>query len=93
MLYGQRFGLGSCCCPNKTKCCCPSICGLFDNYPIGTRLRIGTDAASWTGRFGGIQDCVALLTDAKLFSNIGNRVNCTRPVVRIPINQITFVAQ
>jgi len=95
-MFGGRpnFGIScGCGCAPKNQCCCPSVCGLFDNYPIGTRLKIGTDSSQWIGRFGGIQDCVALLTDARLFSNIGTLVSCKRPVVRIPLNQITFVAQ
>ncbi len=66
---------------------------LFDNFPIGTRLGIGTDASFWVGSFGGIQDGVALLTDAQLFANMGKPIDGLRPAVRIPIDQITFVSQ
>jgi len=66
---------------------------LFDLYPIGTRLGIGTDASMWVGSFGGIQDGVALLTNAQLVANNGKPVDGSRPVVRIPIAQITFVSQ
>jgi hypothetical protein len=69
------------------------IVGLFDNFPIGTRLGIGTDSSFWVGRFGGIRDGVAILTNAQLFANIGKPVDGTRPVVRIPICQITFVSE
>ena len=71
----------------------PPIIALFDTYPIGTPLRIGMDAGFWTGAFGGIQDGVALLTNAHLHSNIGTPIDGNRPVVRIPIRQITFVSQ
>lgn len=71
----------------------PPLVGLFDTYPIGTRLRIGMDSSFWIGNFGGLQDGVALLTNAKLFSNIGKPVDGCRPVVRIPIRGITFVSQ
>jgi hypothetical protein len=71
----------------------PSRLALFDAYPIGTRLGIGEDASFWVGSFGGIQDGVALLTNAQLIANNGKLVDGIRPVVRIPINQITFVSQ
>ena len=67
--------------------------GLFDHYPIGTPLWIGTDSVSWAGSFGGLQDGVGLLTNAQLFSNVGTPIDGVRPVVRIPIRQITFVSQ
>jgi len=51
------------------------------------------DASFWVGSFGGIQDGVALLTNAQLFANVGKPIDGTRPVVRIPISQITFVSQ
>ncbi|WP_206809646.1 hypothetical protein [Paradesulfitobacterium ferrireducens] len=73
--------------------CVPPILALFDTYPIGARLGIGTDSSFWVGSFGGIQDGVALLTNAQLFANNGNPVDGVRPVVRIPIRQITFVSQ
>ncbi|MDR3543931.1 MAG: hypothetical protein P4L69_23685 [Desulfosporosinus sp.] len=85
MLFGAPFGV-----PFGPI---PPLVGLFDTYPIGTRLRIGMDSSFWVGNFGGLQDGVALLTNAQLFSNIGNRVDCIRPVVRIPIRNITFVSQ
>lgn len=66
--------------------------GLFDMYPIGTILRIGVDSGYWIGAFGGLQDGVALLTNAQLHSNIGTPIDCFRPVVRIPIRNITFVS-
>lgn len=69
------------------------VTGLFDLYPIGTPLIVGTDASSWTGSFGGIQDGVALLTNALLHSNVGGAIDAVRPVVRIPLAQITFVSQ
>lgn len=71
----------------------PFTLGLFDTYPIGSNLRIGKDSSFWVGRFGGLQDGVALLTNAKLFSNVGTPIDCVRPVVRIPIRAITFVSQ
>jgi len=66
---------------------------LFDNYPIGTRLGVGTDSSFWVGRFGGIRDGVAILTKAQLFANIGKPVDGIRPVVHIPICKITFVSK
>ncbi|WP_407313763.1 hypothetical protein [Desulfosporosinus sp. SB140] len=71
----------------------PSIQGLFDNYPIGARLAVGEDSSFWVGNFGGIQDGVALLTNARLFSNVGTPIDGIRSVVRIPIRNITFVSQ
>jgi hypothetical protein len=69
------------------------IAGLFDNYPIGTRLGIGTDSSYWVGHYGGIRDGVALLTKAQLHANMGKPVGEIRPLVRIPICQITFVSE
>ncbi|MHB1651532.1 MAG: hypothetical protein ACYCVD_03530 [Desulfitobacteriaceae bacterium] len=71
----------------------PAVTALFDLFPIGTPLIVGMDSGFWTGSFGGIQDGVALLTRAVLFSNIGGAIDGVRPVVRIPIRQITFVSQ
>lgn len=71
----------------------PRIVALFDTYPIGAPLRIGMDAGYWAGAFGGIQDGVALLTNALLFSNINTPNLPPAPVVRIPIRSITFVSQ
>ncbi|KLU63131.1 hypothetical protein CEB3_c04810 [Peptococcaceae bacterium CEB3] len=71
----------------------PFVAALFDLYPIGTPLIVGMDAGYWTGAFGGIQDGVALLTNALLHSNIGGAIDGIRPVVRIPLRQITFVSQ
>ena len=73
--------------------CIPRIIALFDTYPIGATLRIGMDSSFWVGSFGGIQDGVALLTNAQLFANIGTPIDGHRPVVRIPIRAITFVSQ
>ena len=69
------------------------IVALFDNYPIGTRLGVGTDSSFWVGSFGGIRDGVAFLTNAQLFANMGKPVDGIRPLVRIPICQITFVSE
>lgn len=66
---------------------------LFDNFPIGTRLGIGTDSSFWVGSFAGIQNCVAILTNAQLFANIGKPIDGIRPIVRIPLSQITFVSE
>lgn len=71
----------------------PLVIGLFDQYPIGARLAVGMDSSFWVGNFGGIQDGVALLTNAQLFSNVGGPIDGLRPVVRIPIRNITFVSQ
>lgn len=71
----------------------PFLLGLFDTYPIGATLRVGMDSGYWVGNFGGIQDGVALLTNALLFSNVGTPIDAIRPVVRIPLRQITFVSQ
>lgn len=73
--------------------CVPFVVGLFDTYPIGAQLRIGMDSSFWIGNFGGLQDSVALLTNAQLFSNVGTPIDGHRPVVRIPIRNITFVSQ
>lgn len=73
--------------------CVPYVIGLFDTYPIGAQLRVGMDSGFWVGSFGGLQDGVALLTNAQLFSNVGNPIDCLRPVVRIPLRNITFVSQ
>lgn len=69
------------------------IGALFDRYPIGKRLGIGTDSSFWVGRFGGLQDGVAILTRAQLFANMGKPVDGERALVRIPICQITFVSE
>lgn len=71
----------------------PFVTALFDLYPMGTPLLVGMDSGLWRGAFGGIQDGVALLTNALLFSNIGTPIDGARPVVRIPLRQITFVSQ
>lgn len=60
--------------------------------PIGTCLVIGVDASYWVGRFAGIQSGVAILSNAQLFANMGKPIDGIRPVVRIPICKITFVA-
>ncbi|MHB1404257.1 MAG: hypothetical protein ACYCV0_01515 [Desulfitobacteriaceae bacterium] len=73
--------------------CKPFIVGLFDTYPIGALLLIGMDSGFWRGNFGGLQDRVALLTNAQLFSNVGTPIDGIRPVVRIPLRNITFVSQ
>lgn len=69
------------------------IGALFDRYPIGTRLGIGVDASFWVGNFGGLQDGVAILTNAQLFANMGKPIDGVRPLVRIPICKITFVSE
>lgn len=69
-----------------------SVIALFDTFPIGARIEIGMDSSFWIGNFGGIQDGVALLTNAVLHSNIGNPIDGIRPVVRIPLGNITFVS-
>lgn len=85
MLFGSSFGV-----PFRPI---SPLVGLFDTYPIGIRLGIGIDSSFWVGSFGGIQGGVALLTNAQLFANVGIPVDGIRPVVRIPISQITFVSQ
>lgn len=85
MLFGAPFGV-----PFTPV---PPLIGLFDTYPIGARLAVGEDSSFWVGNFGGIQDGVALLTNAQLFSNVGTPVDGIRAVVRIPIRNITFVSQ
>lgn len=60
--------------------------------PIGTRLEIGVDASFWVGSFAGVLNGVAFLRNAQLFANMGKPVDGNRPVVRIPIRMITFVA-
>ncbi len=85
MFFGSPFGVP--CSPFS------SIVALFDTFPIGARIEIGEDSSFWIGNFGGIQDGVALLTNAQLFSNVGTPINGLRPVDRIPIRNITFVSQ
>jgi len=86
MLFGRPFSsLGVPCWPTRIA--------LFDAYPIGARLAVGMDSGFWVGDFGGLQDGIALLTNALLFSNIGGAIQPPRPVVRIPITSITFVSQ
>jgi hypothetical protein len=71
----------------------PPIAGiLFDTLPIGARVVVGTDSSEWVGNFGGIIDGVVFLTNARLFSNIGNPIDGVQPVVRIPIIKVTFVS-
>ncbi len=82
MLFGSSFRVP---CPVNPKM------ALFDKHPIGTRLGIGVDSSFWVGSFGGIQNGVALLTNAQLFANMGKPIDGLRPAVRIPIRQITFV--
>ncbi|GAB6153937.1 hypothetical protein JCM17380_26870 [Desulfosporosinus burensis] len=65
---------------------------LFFPYPIGSRLLIGVDSSFWVGRFAGILNGVAILSNAQLFANVGKPIDGIRPVVRIPIRMITFVA-
>lgn len=65
---------------------------VFCPHPIGTCLVIGVDASFWVGRFAGIRNGVAFLTNAQLFANPGKPVDGIRRVVRIPICKITFVA-
>lgn len=69
------------------------IVALFDHYRIGKRLGIGVDSSLWVGRFGGIRDGVVFLTDAQLFANVGKPVDGIRPLVRIPLSQVTFVSE
>jgi len=71
----------------------PFILALFNSIQLGRRIGIGVDSSFWVGNFGGIQNGVAILTDAQLFANMGKPVDEKRPVVRIPIRLITFVAQ
>ena len=71
----------------------PPRVNLSGSYSIGTRLGIGTDSSFWVGSFGGIQNGVALLTNAQLFANVGKPIDGIHPVIRIPIKQITFVSQ
>lgn len=86
MLFGTPFSsLGVPCRPFKFA--------LFDSFPIGASLVVGMDSGFWVGNFGGLQDGVALLTNAQLFSNVGTPIDGLRPVVRIPIRGITFVSQ
>ena len=65
---------------------------LFYPYPIGSQLVIGVDSSFWIGHFAGILNGVAVLTNAQLFANMGKPIDGIRPVVRIPIRMITFVA-
>ena len=71
---------------------CNLVGGLFCNYPIGTRLGVGTDSCFWVGNFECVRDEIAELTEAQLFVN-GKAVDGCRREVRIPICKITFVAE
>ena len=66
---------------------------LFDRFPRGKRIAIGTDSSFWVGNFVGLQNGVAILTKAQLFANMGKPVDGERTLVRIPICQITFVSE
>lgn len=79
--------------PFQTQSCVPLTCRvLFDSYPIGARLAVGENSSFWVGTFGGLQDGVAVMTAAQLFSNVGTPIDGIRSIVRIPCNQITFVS-
>ncbi len=84
MLFQQSFGLQS----NSV----PPHVAVFETYPLGARLGIGMDASFWVGNFGGIQNGVAILTNAQLFANVGKPIDGISQVVRIPVSQITFVS-
>lgn len=74
-------------------CCLPPVTvqGLFDLFPIGRNTTVGVDNGFWTGAYGGIQDGVALLTNAQFYNSSGTPVGPAQPVVRIPLAQIQYV--
>ena len=66
---------------------------LFNNFALGTRLRVGVDTSFWIGNLAAIRDGVLVLTDAQLHANMGKPIDGVSQSVRIPIRQITFVGQ
>jgi hypothetical protein len=70
----------------------PNLCILFDTLPIGARVIVGTDSSEWVGNYGGVIDGVLFLTNARLFSNVGNQIDGTQSVVRIPVINLQYVS-
>lgn len=74
------------------SCLSPSLQALFANPPIGAILAVGMDSGFWIGTFAGFQDGVVVLTKAQLRSNLGGPIDGFRPIVRIPLKNVTFVS-
>ncbi|AFM40568.1 hypothetical protein Desaci_1564 [Desulfosporosinus acidiphilus SJ4] len=70
----------------------PNLVVLFDTLPIGARVIVGTDSSEWVGNYGGVIDGVLFLTNARLFSNVGNPIDGIQSVVRIPIINLQYVS-
>ena len=70
----------------------PFLLTMFDTLPIGAKILVGADSSEWVGNYGGVVDGVLFLTNARLFSNIGNQLDGVQSVVRIPINKIQYVS-
>ncbi|WP_088189630.1 hypothetical protein [Desulfosporosinus sp. FKA] len=70
----------------------PNLAVLFDTLPIGARVIVGTDSSEWVGNYGGIIDGVLFLTNARLFSNVGNPIDGIQSVVRIPVINLQYVS-
>ena len=70
----------------------PNLAVLFDTLPIGARVLVGTDSSEWVGNYGGVIDGVLFLTNARLFSNVGNPIDGIQSVVRIPIINLQYVS-
>jgi len=64
---------------------------LFDQFPIGRSTSVGVSNGFWTGGYGGLQEGIALLTNAQLYDNAGVAVGAVQLVVRIQITGITYV--
>jgi len=70
----------------------PNPCILFDTLPIGARVAVGIDSGTWVGNYGGVIDGVLFLTNAQLFSNVGNAIDGIQSVVRIPIINLQYIS-
>lgn len=66
---------------------------LFDAYPVDAHLKIGMDSDYWVGNFVGLQNGVALLTDARRFANNGSPLGESVSAVTIPLSSITTVEE
>ncbi|MGC7870676.1 hypothetical protein ACPUYX_03985 [Desulfosporosinus sp. SYSU MS00001] len=70
----------------------PNVCILFDTLPIGARVVVGLGSSEWVGNYGGVIDGVLFLTNAQLFSNVGNPIDGIQSVVRIPIINLQYIS-
>jgi hypothetical protein len=68
--------------------------GLFDNFAIGTEVRVGTTQDTYVrGNFMGFQDGAVLLGNARVFNIFLNLPvdGITPRLIRVALNQITWV--